>query len=67
MKTETLEQADTRLAMDSIAKGHPIPSDIARRIQERAEEARKRLLQTHGVQNSGVQIIREIRGELPQS
>lgn len=67
MKTETLEQADTRLAMDSIAKGQPIPPDIARRIQERAEEARKNLLRTHGVQNSGVQIIREIRGELPQS
>jgi hypothetical protein len=63
---ETLDQLDSRVAMDSIAKGKPIPAEVAKRIQERAEEARKRLLQTQGVTNSGVQIIREIRGELPQ-
>ena len=65
MNTETLEQADSRIAMEAISRGQPIPPDVASRIQERAEEARKNLLLTHGVQNSGVQIFREIRGELP--
>jgi hypothetical protein len=66
MSTETIEQMDSRIAMEAISRGQPIPPEIAKRIQDRAEEARKRLLQTHGVTNSGVQIIREIRGELPQ-
>jgi hypothetical protein len=63
---ETLDQVDSRVAMDAIAKGKPIPPEVAKRIQEQAEEARKRLLRTQGVTNTGVQIIREIRGELPQ-
>jgi hypothetical protein len=51
---ETLDQVDSRVAMDAIAKGRPIPPEVAKRIQERAEEAQKRLLQTQGVTNSGV-------------
>lgn len=58
-------EADSRVAMECLAKGQPIPPDVARRIQERAEKARKELLKTHGIQSSGVQIIREIRGDLP--
>jgi hypothetical protein len=66
MSTKTIDEIDAQVAMDAIAKGEQIPPEVARRIQERAEEARKRLLQTQGITNSGVQIIREIRGELPQ-
>jgi hypothetical protein len=62
---ETIDQMDARVAMDAIAKGLPIPPDVAKRIHERSEQARKNLLLTHGIQNSGVQIFREIRGELP--
>jgi hypothetical protein len=65
MSTETIEQMDARVAMDAIARGLPIPPEVAKRIQDRAEEASKSILKTRGVQNVGVQIIREIRGELP--
>ncbi len=59
-------EADNRIAMEALAKGQPIPSDVARRIQERAEKARQELLRSHGVQASGVQILREMRGDLPE-
>ncbi len=62
----TLAEVDARIAMEALANGQPIPPDVARRIHERAEAARKELLRTHGVQASGVQIIREIRGDLPE-
>jgi hypothetical protein len=59
--------ADARLVAECVAAGRPIPPEVVRRVQERAERARKELLATHGVQNIGVAIIRELRGELPES
>jgi hypothetical protein len=59
--------ADTQLIAECVAAGRPIPPEVVRRVQERAEQARKELLATHGVQNIGVSIIRELRGELPES
>lgn len=58
-------EADSRIAMEALAQGLPIPADVARRIQERAENARQELRRIHGIQSSGVQIIREVRGDLP--
>jgi hypothetical protein len=64
--TSDLEAArDLQIVVDSVSAGRQIPPDVALRVQKRADEARKKLLATHGVQDSGVQIIREIRGELP--
>jgi hypothetical protein len=50
-----------------VAAGRPIPPDVVRRVQERADQARKEVLKAHGVQDIGVPIIRELRGELPES
>jgi hypothetical protein len=58
--------ADTQIVIECAAAGRPVPVEVARRVQARAAQARKQLLATHGVQDIGVEIIREIRGELPQ-
>jgi hypothetical protein len=57
---------DAQCAADSVAAGVPIPSDVALRIRQRADQARQEVLARHGVQDIGVGIIREIRGELPE-
>ncbi len=56
---------DVQQVADCVA-GRPIPAEVARRVQERADQVRKDILATHGVQDIGVQIIREIRGDLPE-
>lgn len=58
--------SDAQTVADCVAANKPIPPDVAKRVRERADQARKQLLATHGVQDIGVQIIRDIRGELPQ-
>jgi hypothetical protein len=57
---------DAQIVAACVAAGKQIPDDVVQRVRQRADEARKELLATRGVQDIGVQIIREIRGELPQ-
>jgi hypothetical protein len=59
--------ADAQIVADCAAAGKPIPPEVARRVKARADHARKELVATHGIQDIGVQIIREMRGELPES
>jgi len=59
-------RTDARIVAECLAAGKEVPPEVARRVREQADQARRQLLATHGVQNIGVQIIREIRGELPQ-
>ena len=56
---------DAEMVAACLETGRPVPSDVAQRVEARAEEARRKLLAARGVQSSGVEIIREIRGELP--
>ena len=58
--------ADAQVGAECAAAGKPVPPEVARRVHERSEKARQQLLATHGIQDIGVQIIRELRGELPQ-
>jgi hypothetical protein len=58
--------ADAHVIVECVAAHKPVPPDVTKRVRERADQARKMLLATRGVQDIGVQIIREIRGELPQ-
>ena len=60
------DRDDVQLVAACVASGRPIPPDVARRVRERADQIRKDILATHGVQDIGVPIIREIRGELPE-
>jgi hypothetical protein len=59
--------ADLQLIVDCVATGKPVPPEVARRVHERSERIRQEILEKHGVQDIGVQIIREMRGELPES
>jgi hypothetical protein len=63
----TLSDLDSRLAMEALAKGQPIPPDIAKRIHDAAEAIRKEIVETQGIRSTGVEIIRELRGALPEA
>jgi hypothetical protein len=56
------ELADIRAVADAVAAGRPVDPDVARRVRDRSTRARKELLATRGVQDIGVQLIREARG-----
>jgi hypothetical protein len=56
---------DAQIVAECLAAGKAVPPEVAQRVNERADQARRQLLATRGVQDIGVQIIREIRGELP--
>ena len=68
METKSINSIDldAQIVAEAVGAGKPVPADVAKRVRERADAARKRVLSTHGIQDIGVQIIREIRGELPQ-
>jgi hypothetical protein len=59
--------ADAQAVLDHVVAGTPIDSELARRVRERAEEIRQQILASQGVQDIGVDLIRELRGELPES
>jgi hypothetical protein len=58
--------ADLQAVTDSLTSGKPMDPEVARRVRERAEKARRELLATRGVQDIGVQILREIRGDVAE-
>jgi hypothetical protein len=57
--------ADARAIIDSLTSGKPLDPEVARRVRERGDRIRDEILRTHGVQDIGVGLIRELRGELP--
>jgi hypothetical protein len=70
MATETKDpgipadmMADMQAVTDALTSGTAVNRDVARRVRERAAKARQELLATHGVQDIGVRMIREIRGD----
>jgi hypothetical protein len=58
--------ADMQAVAHALTSGKALDPEIGRRIRKRAAKARQELLASHGVQDIGVQIIREIRGDLPE-
>jgi len=58
--------ADAQTVAEHAATGQPLTAEVLCRVSERTDKARQRILAAHGVQNIGVQLIREIRGELPK-
>jgi len=71
MSTDTATPPDILADLDAVAvaeavgAGRPVDSEVARRVGERSAAARQKLLAARGVQDIGVGIIRELRGELP--
>jgi hypothetical protein len=60
-------EADARTVLEHIVAGTRLDPHVARRVRERAEAIRQQILAQHGVQEIGVELIRELRGELPES
>lgn len=58
----TTENADHEEVARAAAERRPVDPEVSRRVRERADKMRKEILRTQGVQNIGVDIIREIRG-----
>lgn len=67
--TETSTPADVMADVQTVAEhaatGKPLDPEVAQRVRARAAQARQQILADHGIQDVGVQIIREIRGDLP--
>lgn len=63
--TQAEPVSDVQVVADCVAAGKPVPPDVAQRLHEQAELIRQEILAKHGVLNIGVDIIRELRGELP--
>ncbi|MGH7201788.1 MAG: hypothetical protein ACREJB_14365 [Planctomycetaceae bacterium] len=54
-------RADLEAVIDHLATGKPLDPELVRRVRERSEQAREEIRQKFGVQEIGVQIIREMR------
>lgn len=54
---------DAQAVLDHVIAGTPIEPELARRVRERAEAIRQEILASHGVQEIGVQLIRQLRDE----
>jgi hypothetical protein len=60
-------EADLQEVLECVSSGKTVDHDLKRRVRERAENIRQQILATHGIQNIGVDLIRELRGELPDA
>jgi hypothetical protein len=64
-KTDTVIPVDLLADLEAICRqaagGGPKDAELVRRIQERSKKAREKILKKFGVQEIGVQIIREMR------
>lgn len=52
---------ESRIVVECAMRKVPVPDEIRKRIAERSRLAREELLQTHGVQEMAVDLIREVR------
>lgn len=60
----TQEEADSREIARLLAEGKRMSDpELRRRISERAERVRQKILETHGVVDWAVDMIRDARGQ----
>jgi hypothetical protein len=57
--------ADAQAVLAHAVAGTPLEPELAQRVRARADGIRQQILATQGVQDIGVQYIRELRGDLP--
>lgn len=65
-QTDSGAEADSQAVIEHVVTGKPLDPEVARRVQERSNRVRQEILDKHGIQNIGTQIIREMRGPLDQ-
>lgn len=58
--------ADLEEVCRQAASGVVKDPELLKRIQERSRKAQQEILEKFGIQDIGVQIIREMRGDLPE-
>jgi hypothetical protein len=58
--------ADAQLVAEHVAAGKPIPREVARRVQERADRIRRRVFEEQGLVDIAVPTLRAVRDELPE-
>jgi len=63
MSIETIPTAeeDLKAVIEAYLAGRPIPDDVSKRVDERAEAARERIFRDHGFLDIAVSSIRESR------
>jgi hypothetical protein len=55
------EESDERIVMATLATGDSVPLAVAERVRERARRIRERVAKEHGVLDTAVSAIRELR------
>jgi hypothetical protein len=58
---------DTAALASALAVGRRPDEALISRVRERAENARRELIAARGIQDIGVQLIREVRGDSNES
>ena len=53
--------ADMQAVAEALDSGERLDPDLVRRVQERAQQAREEVVRAFGVQDIGVDLIREAR------
>ena len=53
--------------IEHLTTGKPLDPELVRRVRERSDRVRQEILEKHGVQDIGVQLIREARGPLDEA
>ena len=63
MGTDTIptELDDKQAVTEAFLAGRPLDPEVARRVRERADEIRKRMIADYGLQNIGVPLLRQAR------
>ncbi|HEV2949230.1 MAG TPA: hypothetical protein VGX70_17785 [Gemmataceae bacterium] len=65
--TTSTSHSDAQAVLDHVVAGTKIDPELARRVRERAEAIRQQILANYGLQEIGVELIRELRGQLPET
>jgi hypothetical protein len=60
-------ETDLQEVLECVSSGKTVDHNLKRRVRERAENIRKQIFAIHGIQNIGVDLIRELRGDLPDA
>ena len=65
--TTSTSLSDAQAVLDHVVAGTKIDPELAQRVRERAEAIRQQILANYGLQEIGVELIRELRGQLPET
>jgi hypothetical protein len=59
--TVPTELEDKQAVTEAFLAGRPVDPEVARRVHERADGIRKRMIEEYGLQDIGVPLLRQAR------